>query len=136
MNSLRLRHHLHASASWLAITVILFGLAIVVASEVRRAMCSANESILLFPGFTADELRGPEHGLVVTSLQSASEAQMDGIAVGDRVLAIDNHPVKSLEEAEQIMNQNRQAMLALRLLHNATPRDVTLHQNGVRRHGT
>ena len=61
---------------------------------------------------------------------------MDGIAVGDEVLAIDNHPVGSLEEAEQIMNQNRQTMFALRLLHNAAPRDVTLHENGVGRHGT
>ena len=130
------RHHRHGTALLLATVLILIGLAIVVVREVRQAMRSPNKEILLFPGFTADELPRPERGLVVTSLQSASEAQMDGIAVGDEVLAIDNHPVGSLEEAEQIMNQNRQAKFALRLLHNATPRDVTLHESEVRRHGT
>ena len=136
MTSPQFRHNRHVSAMLLAIVVILIGLAIVVAREARQAMRSPDEAILLFPGFTVDELPKPRHGLVVTSLQSASEAQMDGIAVGDEVLAINNHPVGSLEEAEQIMNQNRQAVLALRLLHNATPRDVTLHENGAMRHGT
>ena len=136
MTRLLLRRDRHGTAILLATVVILIGLAIVVAREARQAMRSPDESILLFPGFTADELPMPGHGLVVTSLQSASEAQMDGIAVGDEVLAIDNHPVRSLEEAEQIMNQKRQTMFALRLLHNAAPRDVTLHENGVRRHGT
>ena len=136
MTSLQLRRDRHGTAMLLATIVILIGLVIVVAREARRAMRSPHEAILPFPGFTVDELPRPRHGLVVTSLQSASEAQMDGIAVGDEVLAIDNHPVRSLEEAEQVINQNRQAMLALRLLHNATPRDVTLHENGARRHGT
>lgn len=136
MTSLQLRRDRNGTAILLATVVILIGLAIVVAREARQAMRSPDEAILLFPGFTVDELPRPRHGLVVTSLQSASEAQMDGIAVGDEVLAMDNHPVRSLEEAEQIINQNRQAMLALRLLHNATPRDVTLHENGARRHGT
>ena len=136
MTRLLLRRDRYVTVMLLITVVILIGLAIVVAREARQAMRSPDEAILLFPGFTADELPGPGHGLVVTSLQSASEAQMDGIAVGDEVLAINNHPVGSLEEAEQIMNQNRQAVLALRLLHNATPRDVTLHENGVRHHGT
>ena len=136
MTRLLLRRDRHGTVMLLATVVILIGLAIVLAREARQAMHTPDEVILLFPGFTADELPRPGHGLVVTSLQSASEAQMDGIAVGDEVLAIDNHRVGSLEEAEQIMTQNRQAMLALRLLHNATPRDVTLHENGVRRHGT
>lgn len=136
MTRLLLWRDRYVTVMLLITVVILIGLAIVVAREARQAMRSPDEAILLFPGFTADELPGPGHGLVVTSLQSASEAQMDGIAVGDEVLAINNHPVGSLEEAEQIMNQNRQAVLALRLLHNATPRDVTLHENGVRHHGT
>lgn len=136
MTKLLLRREGHGTAILLATAVILIGLALVVAREARQAMRSPEEAILLFPGFTADELPGPEHGLVVTSLQSASEAQMNGIAVGDEVLAIDNHPVESLEEAEHVMIQNRQAILALRLLHNATPRDVTLHQNGISRDGT
>ena len=136
MTSPQFRHNRHVSAMLLAIVVILIGLAVVVAREARRAMRSPDESILLFPGFTADELPMPGHALVVTSLQSASEAQINGIAVGDVVLAIDNHPVKSLKEAQKIMIKNRQAMVALRLLHNETQRDVTLHENGVRRHGT
>ena len=136
MTRLLLRRDRHGTIILLATVVILIGLAIVVAREARQAMRSPDEAILLFPGFTADELPRPGRGLVVTSLQSASEAQMDGIAVGDEVLAIDNHPVRSLEEAEQIMNQNKLAMLALHLLHNDSPHDVTLHDNGVRRHGT
>ena len=135
MTRLLLRRDRHGTAILLATVVILIGLALVVAREARQTMRSPDEAILLFPGFTVDELPGPQHGLVVTSLQSASEAQMDGIAVGDELLAIDSRPVRSLEEAEQIMTQNRQAMLGLRLLHNATPRNVTLHENGVRRHG-
>ena len=135
MTSLELRRDRHGTAILLAAVVILIGLAIVVARESRQAMRSSAESILLFPGFTVDDLPGPGHGLVVTSLQTASEAQMKGIAVGDLVLAIDNHPVRSLGEAEKIMDQHRQAMIALRLLHSAAPRDITLHENGVRRHG-
>ena len=135
MTRLLLRRDRHGTVILLATVVILIGLALVVAREARQAMRNPDQAILLFPGFTADELPGPGHGLVVTSLQSASEAQMDGIAVGDELLAIDSRPVRSLEEAEQIMTQNRQAMLGLRLLHNATPRNVTLHENGVRRHG-
>lgn len=118
----------------LATAAILIGLALIAARQARQAMRSADAAMLLFPGFTADEL--PGHGLVVTSLQSASEAQMHGICVGDEVLAIDNHRVRSLAEAERIVHHNRQAMLALRLIHNATPRDVTLHKAGVRQHGT
>ncbi len=136
MTSQQFRRNRQVSAMLLAIVVILIGLAVVVAREARRAMRSPDESILLFPGFTADELPMPGHGLVVTSLQSASEAQMDGMGVGDVVLAIDNHSVRSLKEAQQIMIHNRQAMVALRLLHNDTLRDVKLHENGVRRHGT
>ena len=136
MTNLNLRRDRHGTAILLATVVILIGLALVVAREARQTMRSPDEGILLFPGFTVDELPSPDHRLVVTSLQSASESQMDGIAVGDEVLAIDNHTVGSLEDAEQMMKQNRQAMLALRLLHNAAPRDVTLHGNEVRRHGT
>ena len=136
MTRLQLRRDGHGTAILRATVVILSGLALVVAREARQTMRSPDEAILLFPGFTADELPRPGHGLVVTSLQSDSEAQMDGIAVGDEVLAIDNHSVRSLEEAEQRMNQNKQAVLALHLLHNNTPRDVTLHDNGIRRHGT
>lgn len=136
MASMNQRHYRYGMAVLLATASALIGLAIVVAREARQAMRSPQKEALLFPGFTVDELPRPKRGLVVTSLQSASEAQFDGIVVGDEILAIDNHSVGSLEEAEQILNQNRQASLSLRLLHNRDSRDVTLHQNGVSRHGT
>lgn len=72
--------------------------------------------------------------LVVTSLQSGSEAQREGIAVGDLLLAIDNHRVATLDDAEQTMRGSDANVVALRLAHGSTLRELVLHVNRVERH--
>ena len=131
----QLRHTPHGKAVFLATVVFLIALALVLARAARKEISSPDEEMSLFPGFTVDELPAPGHKLVVTSLKSGSEAQKNGVSVGDEVLAIDNHPAGSLDAAEQIMNRKRQAMIVLRLRHNASTRDVALHYQGIRQHG-
>lgn len=134
MTGLHLRRDWNVSAILLAAVAFLTGLGSFVASEMHRTLCQDDETILLFPGFTADDMIKPGRGLVVTSLQSGSEAQRDGIAVGDKLLAIDNHPIGSLDEARQFLGRNPGDMLALRLMHNSRSRELVLHANRVRQH--
>lgn len=116
----------------LVATFIPIAVAAAVVFEFRHNPGRLAEPKPLFPGFTADRVSKPTFGLVVTSLQSGSEAQLEGIAVGDEVLAIDNQPVKTLDQAEEIIGARSGDVLVLRILQNDRPRDLVLHFNGVK----
>lgn len=123
-----------SSRRLLVATIIPIAVAATVVIEFRHNPGRHAEPKPLFPGFTADGASRPTFGLVVTSLQSGSEAQLEGMAVGDEVLAIDNQPVKTLDQAEEIIGSRTSDGLALRILHNEKPRDLVLHFNGVKQH--
>lgn len=89
----------------------------------------------IFPGFTAEELPPPGEGLVVTSLQTGSESQHDGIEVGDEDVALHRRPISSLGDAERLLRHHANDRIALHLLHNGAPREVVLHRSEGKNHG-
>lgn len=120
---------------WACLTLLLIGAIASVTMHKQLRPQNAFATIVLFPGFTADELSPPDQGLVVTSLQSDSEAQREGLAVGDEVLAIDDHLVRSLWDAQKFLDRSDKGDVSLHVLHNRIPRDVVLQRREIQRHG-
>ena len=75
---------------------------------------------------TIDETPAPWKGLVVTSLRTGSEAEHAGIIAGDRVIAINRHPVSSLREAGRLIGKSDTQELELEILHNRMRQDIVL----------
>ncbi len=123
-----------ASLAWAGGIAILLGLPVLAVSAIRHGVGDPAEEVSVLPGFTADAASRPGHGLVVTSLRSGSEAQSDGVAVGDRVLSIDNHRVETLDQAEQAIRKRRSEDVTLRLVHGDRPLELVLHMSAVKRH--
>ncbi len=120
---------------WFACSLLVSGTIALVAIHEQQHPASSQEVVAVFPGFTADELPLPGKGLVVTSLRTDSEAQLDGVSVGDTVMAIDRHPVSSLSDAEQVLRQDKSDRVALHILHNNAPHDVVLRRGEGQQHG-
>lgn len=89
----------------------------------------------VFLGFTVAQLSSPEPSLVITSLRSGSEAEQKGVAVGDRLLAIDRKPVDTVRSAETLLRRDTQDPIALQLVHNHQPIDISLSRDKERVHG-
>ncbi len=89
----------------------------------------------LLPGMTVDAKLPPGTGLVVTSLRTGSEAEQDGVVVGDTVLAIERHPIKAVSDAEAVLHHDARDAVSVRLLHNHMPHDVVLHRDEGQGHG-
>lgn len=82
----------------------------------------------LLPGMTVEAAPVPRHGLIVTSLQSNSQAATTGIAVGDGISAIDGQFVATLDQAVRYLHNDRRATVVLRVIHNRRARAVTLER--------
>jgi membrane-associated protease RseP (regulator of RpoE activity) len=86
----------------------------------------------IIPGFTMETAPAPHRPpsprsqLVITSVQSNSQATRHGIAVGDTVVAIDGARIFSLDQARRTLHNDRGATVALRLAHGRRLRDVRL----------
>lgn len=89
-----------------------------------------------FPGFTVAELVPPEDGLVITSLQSGSEVEFSGVAVGDKITAINNVKVETVAAAENLLRNNLRDSISLHLIHNHRPIDVSLSRDKEPLHGS
>lgn len=89
----------------------------------------------VFPGFTVVPAAPPDVGLMVTSLQSNSPAELSGIEVGDLVEGLDSQPVGSVAEASNYLRRDPNAVVRIRVLHDYNTRDVTLRLNGTTVHG-
>jgi S1-C subfamily serine protease len=91
----------------------------------------------VFPGFTVSQIRDPDNdtALVITSLRTGSEAEQKGIAVGDRLLAINRKPVDTVYSAEALLGEDTHNQIALQLVHNRQPIDVSLSRDKERIHG-
>jgi S1-C subfamily serine protease len=90
----------------------------------------------IFPGFTVAQLPLPQHGLVVTSLRTDSEAEESGIAVGDEVTAIEDQQVNTVEAAEILLLKDPHDPILFHLLRNHNPVDVSLRRYKEGSHGT
>ncbi len=112
-----------------SMTTLLLG-SFVVTSVVMLVGVNGRESSLSendrLPGLTAMRAAPPAQGLVVTSLQSRGIAEGAGIEVGDEILAIDQHPVHSLEQARDAVHRASSTTIQLRLVHNSHPIDIRL----------
>lgn len=79
------------------------------------------------PGVTAEPLPSRTTGLVVTSVRDRSEAQLNGIAVGDDILRVNDLPAKSNKSRRYYLSKTDDGLLRLQLLHDRMVRTVVLH---------
>jgi S1-C subfamily serine protease len=93
------------------------------------------DSASAFPGFTVAELVPPEDGLVITSLQSGSEVELSGIAVGDKITAINNVKVETVVAAENLLRNDPRDPISFHLIHNHQSIDVSLSRDKEPLHG-
>jgi membrane-associated protease RseP (regulator of RpoE activity) len=93
------------------------------------------DSASAFPGFTVAELVPPDDGLVITSLQSGSEVELSGVAVGDKITSIDNVKVETVAAAENLLRNNPRDPISFHLIHNHRAIDVSISRHKEPLHG-
>lgn len=91
----------------------------------------ASSSLTTLPGLTLDD--SGTHAPVVTSLRSDSEAERRGIQVGDSIVSVDGHSVRSLAALRQVVGQDRDKALALHIRRGNRIWDVTLDRGDAAR---
>ncbi|MFS2110761.1 PDZ domain-containing protein [Sphingomonas sp. Sphisp140] len=87
---------------------------------------AAQTGASLFPGFTAETPGDAAHGLIVTSLRSGSEAALDGMEVGDAIVAIDGRNVDTLDQARRYLRDDHHPDVYLDLVHQKQLRHLKL----------
>lgn len=93
-------------------------------------------AIAVLPGLTVEEAPPPQQGLVVTSLQTGSEAARAGVRVGDDIAALDGRPVMEIEDAIRYLRRDSRPTIVLHLVSDNHGRDVRLHWQAGGSHGT
>jgi S1-C subfamily serine protease len=76
------------------------------------------------PGLTLEDL-GPASGVIVTSVQSDSPAVVAGIAVGDRIVGLDQQPVASLADIRRYVGPHHPMAVDMRLARGEKPVELT-----------
>lgn len=104
-----------------ALPVAAFGLGLFARPPSRWSPAAGS-----IPGMTLDDASPRGAGLLVTSLRTGSEAQRDGIVAGDRVIAVDRHPVSSVREVGRLVGRAGRRGVQLEILHNRMRRDIVL----------
>jgi membrane-associated protease RseP (regulator of RpoE activity) len=99
----------------------------------RGAVAPVGAAIL--PGLTIEATPASRDHFVITSIQSDSAANHRGIAVGDRVVAIDGARIFSLDQARSSLQKSRADAVALRVEHGREYRDIRLVRARPRREG-
>jgi len=94
------------------------------------------QSAALLPGFTADNAPAPNIGLIVTSLETGSQAQRAGMHVGDAILSVDGRATRSLGQVGAYLRHDRRPEVDLAVLHGDTLRHVILMRDRDGDHGT
>jgi serine protease Do len=79
-----------------------------------------------FPGVTVVPADPPDGGLLVTSVRFGSEAEKQGVAVGDDILRVDGQPAR-LPRRNAGEAGSGMTSIQLQLLHGSMLRSVTLH---------
>lgn len=97
--------------------------------DVRAAMT-------VLPGLTVENAPPPQLGLVVTSLQTGSEAARAGVHVGDDIAALDGRPVIEIDDAIRYLRRDSRPTIVLHLVSDHRARDVRLHWQAGGSHGT
>ncbi len=80
------------------------------------------------PGLTAEDA-GNASGIVVTSVQGASAAARAGIVAGDRITAIDGHPMPGLSAVRSYLGTSTPPVIDMQLYHYHSRRNVRLHRS-------
>lgn len=81
----------------------------------------------LLPGVTAEPLAPPTAGLVVTSVRYESEAQDEGVSVGDHILTVNDLPARAGKNRQYYLTRTSDGLLRLQLRHDHSVRTVVLH---------
>ena len=106
---------------------MVFGLVLALAvllllAPVLRA--PARERQPLLPGLTLEDL-GPQKGVIVTSIQRDSPALIAGIAVGDRIVALDQDRVGSITDVRRYVGPHHPMAVDMRLVRGDKLIDLT-----------
>lgn len=122
----------------IGITPLFVGAVLVVTPVGRSALgrwTAPVETKALLPGLTVEAIPRRGQGLVVTSLRSGSQAMASGIMVGDRIVAIDDHPVGTMDQTLGYMHKDGRRTIVLRLVRNHDSRRVELSRDRKASHG-
>tara|TARA_B100000678_G_C18216540_1_gene505493 strand:+ start:1031 stop:1420 length:390 start_codon:yes stop_codon:yes gene_type:complete len=92
----------------------------------RRAAPSAGH----VPGITLAIDPSSRARIVVTSVQSGSEAFDDGVVAGDEVLQVDGQMVRSTQDVDRKIDADRDGAVTLTLRHADQSRIVSLRREG------
>ena len=111
------------------VIVIAFILALILALAIAIGRTPVPRRTALLPGLTVEDA-GTDAGILVTSIQSKSAAALAGIEVGDRIVAIDQHPVASLAAARAYLGNDDRSIIDLYLYHHQYPVSVRLIRPG------
>lgn len=123
---------------WLPLAAILLAIAGMLALASGRLHLLGHgwrEPVTLLPGLTIENTPLPQAGVVVTSLQSGSEAAGSGIMVGDGIAALDGHPIGDIADAVKYLKNDRQAAVILDVEHGQSMHSVRLHRLAEAHHG-
>lgn len=93
-------------------------------------------AMTVLPGLTVENAPPPQLGLVVTSLQTGSEAARAGVHVGDDIAALDGRPVIEIDDAIRYLRRDSRPTIILHLVSDHRVRDVRLHWQAGGSHGT
>lgn len=109
-------------AALLVLLALLVFIALAFAAPALRDPASGRQPLL--PGLTLEEF-GPEKGVIVTSIQSDSPALVAGIAVGDRIVALDAQRVASLADVRRYVGPHHPMAVDMRLIRGEKPIELT-----------
>lgn len=122
--------------SWLLVLALLaIGIAFLKPLEWPIFAPRQHAAIALLPGLTVEDAPPPEHGLIVTSLRSGSEAAGAGIAIGDDIEALDGHAIGDLDEATAYLKRDARPTIVLTIDRDSQRRMVRLPRGGGGGHG-
>ena len=93
-------------------------------------LSAKGEPETLLPGVTAEPLTPPAAGLVVTSVRYESEAQDEGVSVGDDILTVNDLPARAGKNRQFYLTKTSDGLLRLQLRHDHSVRTVVLHPVG------
>jgi S1-C subfamily serine protease len=117
--------------SWPGLLLLVpAGAMLLIASQSGRSLldriASRPEVAAMLPGITLETAPRHARGIVITSIRSASPAAARGIAVGDRVTAIDGIPIFTLAQMQRYLQKDTADSVELRVVHGRQFRTVRL----------
>jgi len=126
------RVHKSQRISYLQSATIVVGIGTLIAALALGYLVGTwsrqNEGLRGLPGITLASPSISNAGVLVTSVQSASEADSLGIEAGDFILAVDQAKVDTPIQVNQLVENSNRSNLILTVRHGEQTKNVALHR--------